>query len=169
MRVILYILGLVVFLTPPAYAGDLEDACKKLSAESEYEYEAVYGKVMSVSPYPAHPCYSQNKDCSKAGVILVVQLVPLPPFGEVNEETIFLYTTAELQEEFYDKPRYMKREESYKLCARKIEKMESIPVQLQYLFKEEEKTKSDIQKYHVDHLETIQPVQGEITPPEGGE
>jgi len=168
MKVILYILGLVVFLTPPVFAGELEETCKKLSAESEHQYEAVYGKVMSVNPYPAHPCYSHNKDCSQAEVILVVQLVPVPPFGEVNEETIFLYTTAELQEEFYNKPRYMKREESYKLCARKIEKMESIPVQLQYLFKEEEKTKSDIQKYHIDHLETIQPhkpAHDEIPPP----
>lgn len=163
MKVILYVLGLVVFLAPSANAGELDETCKKLSAESEFEYEAVYAKRALFDYYPKHLCPRPEK-CQKGQISVYSRMKAVQPFATNGDEWVSVYTKLVPEKEYWDLPipRYFKGKYN-KFCARKISEQEFIDSGFEL----------EPNKYKIDHLETIQPYNPadnlKITPPHSTE
>ncbi|MGN7437926.1 MAG: hypothetical protein ACTHOO_04705 [Alcanivorax sp.] len=126
MKVILYILGLVVFLNSPVFAGELEDACEKYNVESNDKYEVVYGTVLRVG----HERLSEV-NCSDPDIQCTAEDKKAPfyalmkPLGADDFEGYFvIYTHPEFK--LYTIHATMIMGSSYGLCVKKTNNHELI-------------------------------------------
>ena len=125
----------------------LEEMCSELSAQSDYEYVAVYAERSLSDYYPNHLCPGPEQ-CKKGQVSVYSVVKTLPPFSVGGNERIFVYTKLVPEKEYWSLPipRYFKGRNN-KFCARKISAQEFLDAGF----------KPEPNYYKIDHLETIQP------------
>jgi len=125
----------------------LEEVCSELSAQSDYEYAAVYAEMSLSDYYPSHYCPRPEK-CKNDQVSVYADMKTLPPFSVGGNKRIFVYTKLVPEKEYWSLPipRYFKGRNN-KFCARKILAQEFLDGGF----------KPEPNYYKIDHLETIQP------------
>lgn len=102
----------------------LNEACQKLSTDSEYEYHVISGEVIKVEiqRYPAIPeCDRKIADCNwVSDAVFFAVLKPLNGTDLRKEKNFLIYTKPEQWPELLKKQPYMKVGKNYMFCARQM-------------------------------------------------